>query len=116
MKTVIVRKDELLDTLRINRSKHREVFEQAQKGYRIKAIKLLDAALKDAERGLEIRTYIELESPIDQTRDYDRVISMLEMSVDTKVELSENEFSQYVLDDWNWKRQFLTTNSMYMKE
>jgi hypothetical protein len=35
------------------------------------------------------------------------------MSTDTVVELSEQEFRQYVMDDWSWKHNFLASNAMY---
>ncbi len=50
---------------------------------------------------------------MDRTRDYDRVISMLKMDLTDTVELSESDYSQYVLDDWQWKRQFLGSNRAY---
>jgi hypothetical protein len=51
--------------------------------------------------------------PVDQTREYNKVIRMLEMSTEDVIELQEHEFSQYVLDDWGWKGQFLASNSAY---
>jgi hypothetical protein len=35
------------------------------------------------------------------------------MCTESHVELSEQEFGQYVMDDWAWKRQFLLSNSAY---
>ena len=69
--------------------------------------------LEDAKKGLRYTTMKQLMQPVDQTREYDRVIRALEMSVDTKIELTEDEFSQYEMDDWSWKRQFLASNSLY---
>lgn len=113
MKTVTVAKDKLQNVLKANRFEHRHNFEEAQKGYRAKAIEVLDKALQDAREGRKIRTYIELEAPIDQTKDYDRAIQMLEMSVDENIQLSEQEFAEYVLDDWSWKHQFTATHALY---
>ncbi len=115
MNNVIVNKDELLETLKKNRETHRMIFEDAQKGYREEAIRLLDIALNDAKIGKKITTFIQLESPVDQTKDYDRIIRMLEMSVDEQIDLTEHDFAQYVLDDWSWKQDFLTKNAFYTK-
>lgn len=114
METVKIKKSELLEVLRKNRNVHRAIFEEAQKGYRKEAIRLLDVALKDAREGRKINTYIKLNTPINQTADYDRAIKMIEMSVDDVVGIDETDFACYVLDDWNWKNQFLTTNSAYL--
>lgn len=116
MNSVTVNKVELIETLKENRSKHREIFESAQRGYRDLVIWHLDNNLKDARDGKEIRTRVNLQAPIDQTSDYDRVIRMLEMSVDTEIELSEHDFAQYVLDDWSWKNQFITVNTSYLAQ
>ena len=116
MKNVKVQKSELIEKLKENRSNHRAIFEKALKGYRKKAIEVLDAALLDAKEGRHINTYIKLTEPIDQRKDYDRAIAMLEMSIDEEIEVTESEFAQYVLDDWDWKQQFMFTNSAYLAQ
>jgi hypothetical protein len=35
------------------------------------------------------------------------------MEVSDKVSLSEQEFSQFVQDDWSWQRQWLVGNAMF---
>lgn len=113
MEIVKVKKTELLEALEKNRLAHRSIFQEAQIGYRKKAIELLDKALRDARDGREIKTFIQLQAPIDQTSDYDRAIKMIEMCVDDVVEIDEKDFACYVMDDWSWKKQFLTTNAFY---
>jgi hypothetical protein len=113
MSTVTVKKDELLATVRANRETHRTIFLEAVQGFRAKAIEMLDERLKDAVAGRRIDISIHLPRPVDQTRDYDKVIKMLEMSVDDEIELTQNEFTQYVMDDWSWKKQFSAVNKTY---
>ena len=113
MNEVRIEKSELLEILKKNREAHRAIFEAALAGYRKKAIQLLDKALKDAKEGRKINTWIQLQEPVDQTKDYDRAIRMIGMSVDENIEIGETDFANYVLDDWQWKQQFLTTNAMY---
>ncbi len=50
---------------------------------------------------------------MDMTKEYDRVIKMLEMSVDTQIELSSSEFQNYVMDDWAWSDNAKLSNSTY---
>ena len=113
MHTVKVKRSELLATLKENRAKHRELFLAAQQGYRQDVITELDKMLKDAREGKNIRTVLSLPAPQDHTTDYDRAIRMLEMSVDDTVDIMAHEFDQYVMDNWQWKAQFLTTNEGY---
>lgn len=108
---------EVLKIVRENRGKHRAVFEAAVDGWYKQCQKELDAArtrvLKDKPRNL----YVSLQAPRDHTRDYDRVIRMLELhqqaSVGSVITLSEEDVAQYIQDDWAWKRQWITTSSSY---
>ena len=113
MREIKVNKAELLKKLRENRNEHRAIFEEALEGYRAEAIRLLDKALADAKKGRKIITYIHLQEPVDQTKDYDRAIGMLEMCVDNEITVTSQEYAQYVMDDWSWKEQFLATNTFY---
>lgn len=114
MFTVAIPKDSLLRKLAENRAAHRAIYEKALEGYRKFAIKQFEKALDDAKQGKKIRGYIALTEPKDQTKDYNRAIAMLEMCVDGDVEIGEREFDQYVLDNWDWKDQFTTTNALYV--
>lgn len=116
MKEVRVKRQQLLDVLRENRAKHRATFEKALAKYRERAIEHLEAALEDARAGRRIRTFIELVEPMDQTREYDRVIRQVEMDVRDELELNDSEFKCYVMDDWAWRQQFETSTQMYLQE
>lgn len=112
---VTVQKEELLTAIRKNRDTHRASFLEAQKGYRDTVIKALDQTLAEAREGQRfiLERITALIMPQEHTSDYDRVIRMLEMSVADQVTVTEQQFSQYVLDDWGWKKQFVTTNARY---
>lgn len=114
MGIITVKKAELLTVLKKNKEAHRELFLEAQKGFRELAIDELDRMLKDAREGKHIKLAVQLEQPVDYTKDYNRIIRMLEMSVEEEIKITEDEFSRYVMDDWGWKRQFVTTTSNYV--
>lgn len=113
MQTVKINRNVLLEKVRKNCQEHRALFLKAQEGYRAKVIEELDVMLSEAREGKRIRRVISLPEPHDHTSDYDRVIAMLEMSVDDIVVLSSSEFEAYVLDNWNWKALAMTVNSTY---
>lgn len=113
MNEVKMKRDVLLEKVRTNRTEHITVLEKAKAGYRSAAIDKLKARLKDAIDGGPISLRIDLNAPEDHTRDYDRVITMLEMSVDETVTLDAHSFDQYVLDQWQWKAGFDLTASSY---
>src|SRR6516225_12096323 len=113
MNTVKVKREELLTKVRANREAHRTLFLKAQEGYRKLVIEELDRMLADAKAGRPIARSINLAEPADHTADYDRILAMLEMSVDDTVILGAEEFSQYVLDRWTWSRVAISTNKSY---
>ena len=105
MNAVKVKRQELLTKVRANREAHRSLFLKAQEGYRKLVIEELDKMLADARAGRRISRSINLAEPTDHTSDYERVIMMLEMSVDDTIVLDASEFDQYVRDVWTWSYQ-----------
>jgi hypothetical protein len=59
-------------------------------------------------------SYLDLVYPENHTNDYERAIRKVELSVYDKVQLAENEFEQYVLNNWQWRGSFLNTNTPYV--
>jgi hypothetical protein len=113
MHTVVVQKDRLKTKLEENRAAHHAIFEEALAGYKKEAIKLLKQHLKRVEEGSVKVVHVVLPVPSDHTDDYDRAIASLEWTVFDEVELSKRDFDQFVLDAWDWKDEFLTSNSLY---
>lgn len=113
MKDVRVQKDELAAIITKNRDAHREIFLESVEGYRKRVVEILEDHIKRVRSGKLERVSISLPEPADHTRDYDRALGMLEMSVDDEVVIDEQRYSELVMDDWGWKNQFLTTNSAY---
>lgn len=113
MKTVRLHRDEFVTTVQENRDNHRALFEEAVEGFRVRWIEELERRLHDVRRGREIKQYFSLPEPEDHTDDYDRILTMACMSVDDVIELSEDEFAMYVMDQWTWKNNFTRTTTMY---
>lgn len=113
MTKVKVNKKDLLKKLKENREKHNTIFLEALDGYKKAVIEVLEDRLVDAKSGKRIPHHIDLVEPMDQTREYDQAIAMLEMSVDKQIELTQHEFAAYVMDKWGWSDQFTVTNSVY---
>lgn len=113
MRDIRVSKLKLLDTLKKNREEHRAIFLEACDGYRKKAIECLDAELTKAKAGKHFEIYFSLVQPVDQTKDYDRVIGMLEMDTEDFILLEEQDYRCYILDEWGWTSVFLSSNSSY---
>ncbi len=102
------------EALARNREAHQALVALATEGYRRQAIKELEAMLEEARAGGRIRRALPLIEPMDMTREYDRILGMLEMTNQTVIELTPTEFSNFVLDDWAWTEQVTATNSRYV--
>lgn len=57
---------------------------------------------------------INLKYPESYDKEYNRAIRSVELNVYDKIELSEQEFNQYVMNDWSWKNSFISSNSAYV--
>jgi hypothetical protein len=114
MREVNVKRTELLDKVKANREAHRGLFLKAQEGFKKAVLEALEKSLDDARSGKKFNNFWSLPEPIDQTSDYDRVIAMLEMSVDDIIVLTSQEFDCYVMDNWTWKQNVTVRNSSYL--
>lgn len=113
MAVITVKKEGLLTTLKANRDSHRAAYEGAMTGYRLALIGACEAKLADAKAGKRVGLKIDLVEPFSNEKDYDRIIRMLEMSINDEIHITEEEFNKYVMDDWSWKQGFATTNARY---
>lgn len=96
---VKIKRADLVAKLTENRTAHTKIYKDAMEGYFVDAAKKLADKQKDIESGKPVSSFT-MAVPKDHTPDYDRLIAMLEMSVDDELELSSVEFNRYVLDEW----------------
>ena len=114
MDTTRVNKTELLETLRANRAAHRANFEEALDAYRDRVVGWLEQRLDAARRGERVEMAFQSPIPEDFTREYDRAIRMLEMSLDDEIEISSRDFDQLVMDNWSWTPRFAANTMSYL--
>jgi len=115
MHTVRINKEEFIVRVRENRDNHRAVFEAALEGYRLRMQTELERRLHDLRKGRKINQHLGLPEPEDHTDDYDRVLTMAEMSVDEIIELEADDFAMYVMDQWRWKQSFADSTAWYLR-
>lgn len=123
MRNVKVKKTYLLATVEKNRETHIREYKEACLGYREQALEKISEAvdclkrqvsvLKDGEAIELAAIHFSLPPPKSHSDDYDQVISMLRMSVEDVIELDRESFSQYVMDNWEWRNQWEGTKASY---
>lgn len=114
MKNVKLDKNQLLSILIENRTKHVAEYDEAVMDYLAACLKVAKANLKVANQGtLEALEKLQdnPQQPTSYEDSYTRAIRMVELSVDTVIELDAQTFNQLVLDSWEWKQHFLSSNS-----
>ena len=114
--TIKANVQEVLKALRENRSKHKQIVDEAKAGYSEKAAELLkrklDEVMASSGRFVEPLKF-SIPLPVDQTKAYDVAIKMLELSQELLIELTADQVRYFVLDDWDWKGEFIGSNKMY---
>lgn len=108
-RTVKVAKEDLIGRIQSNMDKHPAEFEAGLETYSKAVVQELEDWLERARKGKRVTAYTQLRAPEDHMEDYRQVLDMLKMSVDSEIELTHQEFSQFVRDDWGWKEQFTTS-------
>ena len=109
-----VKKRELIKILHDNRTSHAAAYQLAMEKYREKMMAWFNASVDTLKAGGWPEKTVNLPTPEEHTRDFDRAIRMLEMNVADEIELEEHEFNQYVMNEWSWHRAFLANTSSYL--
>ncbi len=111
LSSVRVDKGFLLSKLESNKDQHEDTYKKAMKAWHSKILDTLNKELKKVKADKTYYPKVFVVKPNSHTVDYERVIDMLEASLDDEFELTSAEFSQYVRDEWDWKESFVTTVS-----
>jgi hypothetical protein len=113
---VDIHKQLILDVLHRNRDAHRAVFVKALGRYH----ELLEQALVDRIDAIDkhpdkpVKLLINLPTPEDHTRDYDRVIAMIQRHQGETVSMSEQKYANYMDDEWDWTRAWVGNTRSYV--
>lgn len=114
MNEVKVEKQRLLGELEKNLDQHSRELEELKTERQKAVLNYFESEKQkvqsDSKYQPEIKSFPMPESHI---KDYKKVIKMVEMSVENEIVLTDRQFSEYVMDDWNWKVGFNLTKSMY---
>lgn len=110
---LVIKRDQLLDILKENRSKHHDNFVKAVAIYKKKAVELLKQNIDNISAGKRMSIIWTLPVPEEHTKDYDRAIRSLSLDARAEVKLSEQDARNYVDDQWNWSNSFLSNTVSY---
>lgn len=105
----------LIGHLERNKMAHVKGYKSALKIYFKKLSKELAKMATDADASKMRKDDYRLafERPQNKSKDYDRYIKMLTMSVEPVVEISSTEYNCFVNDEWEWVFHAKTINTFY---
>jgi hypothetical protein len=105
--------DDLLKELRTNRADHEKIFNEAMTGFK-KAFKKKLVELSNAlEKGQTPQPNLGLTVPTNSLAQYDTAIKMLDLTTESELELTQDQFNCYVMDQWHFQQNFLRSAMMY---
>lgn len=113
---ITVKRAALLDTLKANKARHEEDFKATFAAYSKALGERLEAMLAEVREGKPVSLHalsVKLPKPESHADDYDRVIGMLDMSVAEDVTITEQQYSQFVRDQWGWRQSYDSVSSSY---
>lgn len=123
---VKVKREELLQVLQENRLRHIRDYKAACVGYRDFAQRRLEdsfqeareavARLKEGQTISVVGFRINLSAPVNYEKAYDQIIRMMEMSVDPEIILTASQFGCFVMDDWEWKKDWAASIAQYTNQ
>jgi hypothetical protein len=112
-RTIKVDKAKLINKIMENKAAHEIAYTKAVEAYKKEALKQLAELTEKVKNGsLDIR--LNLTTPVDNRKNYDKIIDMFEWEVESQVELEQQEFNEYVQDETEFARHAHMSNSMYL--
>lgn len=108
---------DLLSKLRANLEVHRAEYNEALDEFYnrlLEDLKLATKKVKNVKSVQELKDFtFNVTFPQNHEQDYLDVIEMLEMSVDTEIQLDAVSFKAFVKNEWPWQDAFRMTKVLY---
>ena len=110
-----IRKDKLLEILKINKDIHIGEYREARKAYIEATVVELSEAIEKLKENKDVNTFHLFKNPKSKNyaTSYDTAIKMLNWHDQDTVELDAKHYNAYVEDEWDWTNEFKNTSSSY---
>ena len=111
-RTILLKKEELIAKIKENKEIHEKEYADAVVAYKVEALKQLTVQTAKVQEGA-LDAALELVTPVNNSENYDKIIEMFEWDVRDEVELSQNEFLEYVQDETQFALEAKYSNTFY---
>lgn len=112
-RTVNISKQQLINKLKENKATHVKEYEEAVEAFKVEAARQIKEASKSLKDGEFKNVRLNLTLPVNRAEEYDRVIEMFNWETSDQVNLTQDEFNEYVHDDNDRARSAKMSNSFY---
>lgn len=110
-----VNKAKLIEKIRENKENHQKEFKEAVEAYKKEAMEQLDKQVKKLANG-DTDLSLDLVTPEDKTREYDKLITLFEWELEETVLLTQSEFNQYIMDETDFAVLAKLRNTTYISK
>jgi hypothetical protein len=110
---ILVNKDDLISQIIKNKKNHVKEFNEAVIAYKKEALKQLKELTDKVNKG-ETNIKLNLIEPVNHEENYDKIIEMFRWEINSEVELTQQEFLEYIQDDTNFARNAKFANMSYL--
>lgn len=118
------KREELLEKLRANRARHEQIYLEAAREFQRVAIADLRARVAFLDKELDTPgqdprmlpdrfLVFKTAAPVSYLEVYNQVIGMLELCYTSSVEITSEQYRNWVEDKWEWTEHFRATNMPY---
>ncbi len=97
-----------------NRARHKENYEEALVKFKVAHLAELRKKISDLKKDKKVSLGSALLAPVSYLPDYDRALSMFRMTVETELELDQEQFNQLIRDEWVWSHNFASQTMSYV--
>jgi heme oxygenase len=112
-RTIKVDKGDLIDQIEINKQAHIVAYDKAVIAYKAEALKQLKVQIHRVNDG-ELDARINLTTPVNNVENYDKIIKMFQWEKSAEVDLTQDEYNEYVEDETEVSRHAMMSNTMYL--
>ncbi len=111
---VNIKPKDLIKALEKNKEKHLAEYEKALKVYFADlCMKLQELLVQAEEKNSDINYGVNLITPINNEKLYDKYIGMFKMATDEVIEISTEDYGCIVDDNWDWAVSASRMNTFY---
>lgn len=113
-RVITVKKEELIAKILENKKKHQEEYLEALQNFRKDVEQALKGRLERLESGDYKKMSFNMEAPVDNSGEYDKLVEMFKWEIKSEVDLSQGEFNEYIFDETAGAVYAKSINSTYL--